>query len=94
MRMRYIVLTAIMVVVLSGVLWALYLYNKPHQGVAGLSAELRVSATELFDFFRRDEAAANRRFAGKVIARDIRTLCRGQRTATSQVVFHMPRVLC
>ncbi|HXB09834.1 MAG TPA: hypothetical protein VNW04_22075 [Puia sp.] len=67
MRTKYLLLLAISVVVLSGVVAALYLYNKPHRNVGGLSPALRISATELYGAFRKDESAANRRFGDKVI---------------------------
>ena len=67
MRKKHLLLLAITVVVLSGVSAVLYLYNKPHQNVGGMRPALRISATELYGAFRKDESAANRRLGDKVI---------------------------
>ena len=67
MRKKYLLLLAVSVVVLSGVAAALYLYNKPHRNVGGLSPALRISATDLYSAFRKNEPAANHRFGDKVI---------------------------
>ena len=68
MKKKYVLLVVINVVVLSGVSVALYLYNKPHADVSGMTPELRVSAMDLYKAFQKDETAANRQFGDKVIA--------------------------
>ena len=47
--------------------WGLYKYNKPHTGTTGISADYTLAAADIFSSFRKDEAAANKKFLGKVV---------------------------
>ncbi|MEM7656215.1 MAG: hypothetical protein AAF399_08815 [Bacteroidota bacterium] len=43
------------------------MYNKPHQDLAAASAEVQLSASELFVAFEQDEAKANAEYLDKLI---------------------------
>jgi hypothetical protein len=44
-----------------------YLFNKPHADIASQTPVATLSASELFRAFSEDEAAANLKYAGKVV---------------------------
>jgi len=64
-KYQIIIAFATLFVVCTG--WGLYLYNMPHQNVAGVAASVRIDAAALCDDYRRDEAVADKRFVGKVM---------------------------
>ena len=47
--------------------WGLYLYNLPHQSVAGVRASYQIDAAGLCAAYRRNEVDADRQFTGKVL---------------------------
>ena len=67
MRKRYYVLIGCFALFLSSATWALYWYNKPHRNVAGLSPAFRIKAADLYSEYRRDEAAADKKFVNKIL---------------------------
>jgi hypothetical protein len=68
MRKRYYIMMACCVLLLSsGIAWALYWYKKPHRNVAGLKPEFKIEARELYGEYKKNGAIADRKFAGKVV---------------------------
>lgn len=65
MKKRFFFIGGILLLILIG--WSIYLYNKPHSNTAGLEADFRISAADLYAAFQKDEAASNKKFMGKVI---------------------------
>ena len=57
----------ILVVVVVGIGYAYYLYNKPVADTSDLSAAFSLTADDLFSQFENDESVANSRYLGKVI---------------------------
>ncbi len=55
----------IVLAVLAAVGW--YLYNKPHSGLAGVNADVQVTASQLYNDFEVNEALANKKYLNKVI---------------------------
>jgi tRNA_anti-like len=45
-----------------------YLWNKPVESMAKQAADLGIPATQLYQAFSADEAAANAQYAGKIVA--------------------------
>jgi hypothetical protein len=64
---KYFILAVCFLALTGCVIVALYLYNKPHQGVAGIVACCHVSAADLYGAFARDEREADRRYVDKVV---------------------------
>jgi hypothetical protein len=55
----------ILLIICAAVGW--HLYNKPHTGVGDIEPDVRMSASDLFNDFQRDEAIANKKYLSKVI---------------------------
>jgi len=53
--------------VLGGLAWAWYMYQKPHQGVEGVKADFKIDAGTLFVRFQQDENKADSQFLDKVV---------------------------
>lgn len=49
---------------------AFMIYNKPHKDLNALTADVQLSATELYQAFEADETEANERFLGKLVEVD------------------------
>lgn len=64
---KKIILSVIAVVLLIGALIGYRMYNKPHQDLAKLTADYRLTATELFTAYEAGEADANAKYLDKVI---------------------------
>jgi len=56
-----------LLLLLIGALVGYRMYNKPHQDLAGATADHQLMATELFTDFDSDEAVANAKYLDKVI---------------------------
>jgi DNA/RNA endonuclease YhcR with UshA esterase domain len=57
--------TCILLLILAAPGW--YLYNKPHAGVANVSAEAHVTASKLCNDFELNETLANKNYLNKVL---------------------------
>jgi hypothetical protein len=55
----------ILLLICAAVGW--HQYNKPHTGVRDVEPDVRMSASDLFNDFQRDEAVANKKYLSKVI---------------------------
>ncbi|MEZ4918502.1 MAG: hypothetical protein R2792_05295 [Saprospiraceae bacterium] len=62
------ILIAGLVLALIGGAVAYYMYNKPHQDMELAKPALSVDAVSLFNDYDTDEAAANEKYLGKIIA--------------------------
>jgi hypothetical protein len=65
MNKKYLITGAILLLLI--ITWGLYQFNRPHTGTEGQHADYSLTAAELFDSFQKDEAAANKKYLGKVI---------------------------
>ena len=64
--MKKIALTALVIlIVLAGV--GYWMWNKPHEDIAGAKAELSIQSDQLLKEFETNEQAANTKFVGKLI---------------------------
>ena len=63
-----IALLAIIGIILLGLLFGYFKFNKPHQGVENSKAAFQISASQLFKNFSTDETSANKKYLGKVIS--------------------------
>ncbi len=57
----------LLILPIVGLAVAYYMYNKPHEQMAGAKATYELSANELFSEFEGDEAAANEKYLDEVI---------------------------
>jgi hypothetical protein len=57
--------SVILLLICAAVGW--YMYNKPHQGVADIEADVHITAADLYGDFQRDENLANKKYLSKVI---------------------------
>lgn len=64
---KKIILGATVLVLLIGALVGYRMYNKPHRDLATVTADHRLSATELFADYEAGEAEANAKYLDKVI---------------------------
>jgi hypothetical protein len=56
-----------LVVLISGLGFGFYLYNKPHQGIANEQPAFRLSAATLISDYDKNENLANTKYLGKVV---------------------------
>lgn len=66
-KKRTILWLGLLLLVLAGIGWGLYLYDKPHRSAAGVSADLAITADSLYHQYQSDERSADQRFMGKVL---------------------------
>ena len=66
MKKKWIFLTGLFVCLLAAA-WLYYNYQKPRAGVAAKEAAYTITATELYNAFATNEAAANEKYNGKII---------------------------
>src|SRR5210317_1378294 len=64
--MRNIILV-LLAILLMGLGFAYYQYNKPHQNIEQSEAEITMSASEIFAAFSNEEVAANEKFLDKLV---------------------------
>jgi len=57
--------SVIILIICVAVGW--YIYNKPHQGVADIKPDVRITAADLYNDFQHDESLANKKYLNKVI---------------------------
>ena len=57
----------IMFLALIGGTFGFYMYNKPHQNMTKATAEMQLSANQLFIDYENDEAKANGRYLDKIM---------------------------
>lgn len=96
--MRKILLIA-GVLVFGLVVLAYFIYNKPHKNMERASADIELSATELFTAFETDESTANEKYLDKVLAvtgevRSVQTNEEGTVTVTLSAGSDMFGVIC
>jgi hypothetical protein len=65
MKKKYFLAGSIVLLLLAG--WGFYWYHKPHSDTTNEDADFKISATDLYAAFQRDETAAGKKFMGKVI---------------------------
>jgi DNA/RNA endonuclease YhcR with UshA esterase domain len=67
MRVKLAVILGILgvLIIVAAVGW--YMYNKPHEGVAGVPADVQLTAHDLYDDFQKDENLANKKYLNKVV---------------------------
>jgi hypothetical protein len=56
-----------LLLLLVGLVWGLYVYNKPHRSAAQETASFTLDADSLFAEYQKDEQTADRRYLGKVV---------------------------
>jgi hypothetical protein len=59
--------SGLLFVLLIGVGWGYYLYQKPHQSAAGERANVRIEADSLYSQYARNEKLCDGRYLGKVL---------------------------
>ncbi|MCX6290997.1 MAG: hypothetical protein NT126_04470 [Bacteroidetes bacterium] len=64
--MKKFIIIAI-IVMGSGVAYAYYLFNKPHQGVSHKEAAYTMESRQLFNEYDQNENSANKKYLGKVV---------------------------
>lgn len=64
MAKKVIIFLALVAIALA-VAW--YWYNKPRQGVKGKSADIQISATDLYTAYNKDEQAGDKKFLNAVV---------------------------
>jgi len=67
LTLKKLIVVAVIVLV-SAVAYGFFLFNKPHQGIAGKEASYSLPSKQLFDEFDQNENAANKKYLGKVIS--------------------------
>lgn len=67
MSMKKKLLIAAVIAVLTGVAFAYYLYNKPHQSIADDEPAFTIDAKMLVSDYDTDEATANAKYLGKIV---------------------------
>lgn len=67
MKVRQGVIAGILLIIIVCAAAGWYLYNKPHEGVGNVEADIRISATDLFNDYQKDENLANKKYLNKVI---------------------------
>ena len=65
MRKKYFFGIAILMLCLAA--WGIYRIYQPHRNVSGIDAVAALSAADLYQDFKLDETAANKKWVGKVI---------------------------
>jgi hypothetical protein len=65
--MKKIIGITALIMILSGVGYGYYLFNKPHQGIADKAPTFKMKAAELVAEYDKDEKAANAKYLGKVV---------------------------
>ena len=85
MNKKYLITAAILLLLI--IIWGLYQFNRPHTSTAGLHADYSLTAVELFDNFQKDEAAANKKYLGKVI--EIRGMISSIQTGANNISILM-----
>ncbi|MBK8842125.1 MAG: hypothetical protein IPO33_04465 [Saprospiraceae bacterium] len=64
--MKKILITALVILIfIAGV--GYWMWNKPHEDVAGAKAEMSIESNQLLKEFETNEQAANTKFVGKLI---------------------------
>ncbi|MDP4148554.1 MAG: hypothetical protein Q8927_04775 [Bacteroidota bacterium] len=56
-----------LLLLLVGLGWGFYLYNKPHQSAGQETASFTLDADSLFAEYQKDEQTADKRYLGKVV---------------------------
>jgi hypothetical protein len=56
---------ALLLIIVAIIGW--YIYNKPHQGIAGSKTDITIKAGDLYKDFERNEAVANKKYLNKII---------------------------
>jgi hypothetical protein len=68
--MKRIILILGIIIIFSGILYALYMYNKPHKNVLKQKADFETSADIILGDFLTDPNEANLKYSGKIIIVD------------------------
>lgn len=64
MAKKFIIFLAVIAIALA-IGW--YWYNKPRQGVKGRLTDVKITATELYNFYNTDEQEADKKFLKAII---------------------------
>ncbi len=83
--MRKIFLAILLLTLVGGVV-TYVMYNKPHQNISDLKAEITVSSEQLFADFENDESTANKKYLDKLVQ------VNGEIMAISKTETGMPQV--
>ncbi|MEP6596582.1 MAG: hypothetical protein ABJA71_11585, partial [Ginsengibacter sp.] len=65
MKVKLAILAGGIFIICAAIGW--YMYNKPHKGVAGIEADIKIQAADLYNDYQRDETLANKKYLNKVI---------------------------
>ena len=65
--MKKKIFLALGILAISGVAFAIYLFNKPHQSILNENPDFKLESTQIVSEFENNEDAANKKFNGKVI---------------------------
>ncbi len=57
----------VVILIVLGIAFGFYLYNKPHKNIGRAKADFEMKASNLYQEFETDESAANEKFLDKVI---------------------------
>lgn len=61
------ILLFLLVLVIGGGAYGIYMYNKPHKNMQRQGADFELSASDLYSDFENDESAANTKYLDKII---------------------------
>jgi tRNA_anti-like len=64
---KVILLITLFICAGAGILYAVREYNRKPEAVADTTPDFTLSSKELIDYFKRDQAAANQKFLGKMM---------------------------
>lgn len=63
----YKIIVAVILIFFLGLLYSLYLYNKPFRNVEKSKADIEISLKELIEEYKQDEVSANSKYLDKLI---------------------------
>jgi hypothetical protein len=65
--MKKLIFISISAIIIAGIGYAYYLFQKPHQGIADEPSAFKLDAVSLVNDYDKDEKAANEKYLGKVV---------------------------
>lgn len=94
---KYLKLVLLLIVI--GGVFGYYTYNKPHQNMTKATAQVQLTATQLFADFETDEKTANKKYLDKIMKisgqiKEISTDNEGTTTLTLESGNDMFGVIC
>lgn len=65
--MKKKIFLALSIMIIAGVSYGIYLFNKPHQSVSKAEPDFQLPSTSIVSEYEKDENSANQKFNGKVV---------------------------